>query len=171
MMGMTVAELEALYDAHAGPLFQFLFVLTGSEADARDLVQEVFVRIARNPKSLARATHVRAFLIRSARNAAYDLFRRRGTRQDREGEWQEAVGLFAPDQDLPPEQVEAIEKALLELPPEQRAVVYLKIWCGLTFEAVAELLDISPNTAASRYRYAADKLKDRLRPYEKQRHA
>jgi RNA polymerase sigma-70 factor (ECF subfamily) len=168
---MTERELEALYDAHAEALFRFLLMLTGSDADARDLVQEVFVRIARNPKSLARAAHVRAFLLRSARNAAYDLFRRRGTRQDREGEWQEAAGLFTPEQDLSGEQVEAIEKALLELPPEQRAVVYLKVWCGLTFEAVAELLEISPNTAASRYRYAADKLRDRLRPYERERHA
>jgi len=51
-----------------------------------------------------------------------------------------------------------------ELPAEQRAVVHLKLWEEFTFETIATALDISPNTAASRYRYGLDKLRDRLRP-------
>jgi len=54
-------------------------------------------------------------------------------------------------------------QALGELPPEQRAVVHLKLWEGLTFEEIARVLDLSPNTAASRYRYGIDKLRARLR--------
>ena len=54
--------------------------------------------------------------------------------------------------------------ALGELPAEQRAVVHLKLWEGLTFEQIAELLDLPLNTAASRYRYGLDKLRQRLRP-------
>ena len=53
---------------------------------------------------------------------------------------------------------------MAELPPDQRAVVHLKLWERLTFDAIAEPLDISQNTAASRYRYAIDKLRERLRP-------
>ena len=59
---------------------------------------------------------------------------------------------------------EAVSRALDELVPEQRAVVHLKLWEGLTFETIAEMLDLSPNTAASRYRYGLDKLRERLRP-------
>ena len=51
-----------------------------------------------------------------------------------------------------------------ELPSDRRAVVHLKLWVGLTFEAIAELLGIPLNTAASRYRYGLDKLRVRLRP-------
>ena len=54
--------------------------------------------------------------------------------------------------------------ALGELPPDQRAVVHLKLWSGLTFEQIAETLEIPLNTAASRYRYGLDKLRARLRP-------
>ena len=54
--------------------------------------------------------------------------------------------------------------ALAGLPPDQRAVVHLKLWEGLTFGEIAAIQDISPNTAASRYRYALDKLRERLRP-------
>jgi RNA polymerase sigma-70 factor (ECF subfamily) len=46
--------------------------------------------------------------------------------------------------------------------------VHLKLWEGLTFEAAAAILGVSINTAASRYRYALDKLRTRLRPLEKE---
>ena len=47
---------------------------------------------------------------------------------------------------------------------DQRAVLHLKLWAGLTFEEIAVALEISPNTAASRYRYGIDKLRHLLRP-------
>jgi RNA polymerase sigma-70 factor (ECF subfamily) len=73
--------------------------------------------------------------------------------------------LFA-DSANPDEQVfrQNLSAAMAELPPDQRAVVHLKLWEHLTFDAIAEMLDISQNTAASRYRYAIDKLRERLRP-------
>ena len=42
--------------------------------------------------------------------------------------------------------------------------MHLKLWEGLTFEQIADALDIPQNTAASRYRYGLDKLRERLRP-------
>jgi len=57
-----------------------------------------------------------------------------------------------------------LSRALAELPPEQRAVVHLKLWEGLTFEQIAAALEIPLNTAVSRYRYGLDKLRERLRP-------
>jgi hypothetical protein len=56
----------------------------------------------------------------------------------------------------------AIELALRRLPPEQRDVLVLKIWGELTFEQVAAQLEIPPNTAASRYRYALTTLRREL---------
>jgi RNA polymerase sigma-70 factor (ECF subfamily) len=50
------------------------------------------------------------------------------------------------------------------LPAEQRAVAHLKLWEKLTFSDIAQTLEIPLNTAASRYRYGLDKLRDRLRP-------
>ena len=56
----------------------------------------------------------------------------------------------------------AIEEALDTLPADQREVVILKVWAGLNFPAIALTLGISANTAASRYRYALEKLRQRL---------
>jgi RNA polymerase sigma-70 factor (ECF subfamily) len=57
-----------------------------------------------------------------------------------------------------------LSAALGELPPDQRAVLHLKLWEEFTFERIAEALGIPPNTAASRYRYGIDKLRTLLRP-------
>ena len=57
---------------------------------------------------------------------------------------------------------ERLERALRALPPEQREVIALKIDGELTFAQIARVLDISVNTAASRYRYALEKLRSTL---------
>ena len=160
------ADLERLYDDHAQALFAFLLNLTRDEPDTRDVLQEIFVKLARQPDLLRGVRDERAFLIRLVHNAAIDLMRRRGTRdKTREQFTSEAASPFAPATD-PDEQAfrDAFAAALAELPDEQRAVVHLKLWEGLTFEQIATALDIPPNTAASRYRYGLDKLRERLRP-------
>jgi RNA polymerase sigma-70 factor (ECF subfamily) len=159
-------EIERLYDEHAQPLYAFLLNFTRDEADTRDLLQGIFVKLAREPKLLDGVREERAFLIRLAHNAAIDLMRRRGTRnKTKENFAAEIILPFAPP-DEPDEKVfrEELALALGELPDEQRAVVHLKLWGELTFEEIATALEIPPNTAASRYRYGLDKLRGRLRP-------
>ena len=55
-----------------------------------------------------------------------------------------------------------IEAALAQLPADQREVVVLKIWAGLTFMQIAQALEIPMNTVASRYRYALIRLETML---------
>lgn len=159
-------NLEQLYDDHAQALFAFLLNFTRDEDDTRDVLQEVFVKLARQPDLLRGARDERAFLIRLAHNAAIDLMRRRGARD----KYHEQMGgeptlVFATTTDPDEAAFRAeLSAALVELPPEQRAVVHLKLWEGLTFEQIATTLDIPANTAASRYRYGLDKLRDQLRP-------
>ena len=159
------ANIERLYDEHAGPLFAFLLNFTRDEADTRDLLQELFIKLAREPGLLAGVRTERAFLMRLAHNAAVDLMRRRATRDRAKEGLAAEIMPFAPVDD-PDEQVfrQELAAALGELPGEQRAVVHLKLWEGLTFEEIASVLEIPPNTAASRYRYGLDKLRGRLRP-------
>jgi RNA polymerase sigma-70 factor (ECF subfamily) len=159
-------DFERLYDDHAQALFSFLLNFTRNEADTRDLLQELFVKLSRRPALLDGVRDERAFLLRLAHNLAIDLIRRRGTRERNYDELAEEMGPFFVPAAQPDEQAfrEALGAALGELPEDQRAVVHLKLWEGLTFEQIAELLGLPPNTAASRYRYGLDKLRERLRP-------
>jgi RNA polymerase sigma-70 factor (ECF subfamily) len=159
-------EIERLYDEHAPSLFAFLLNFTRDENDTRDLLQELFIKIAREPALLENVENERAFLIRLSHNSAIDLIRRRDSRERTKDNFvAERVSLFAPASD-PDVKVfrEELAEALGELPEDQRAVVHLKLWEGLTFDEIAGALEISPNTAASRYRYGLDKLRERLRP-------
>jgi RNA polymerase sigma-70 factor (ECF subfamily) len=159
-------KLERLYDEHATALFAFLLNLTRDETDTRDCLQDVFVKLARNPSLLDGVRNQRAYLLRLAHNQAIDLIRRRDTRDRHHSALVlDSADLFASTKD--PDEAAYRQKlagALGELPADQRAVVHLKLWEGLTFEQIAEALGISPNTAASRYRYGLDKLRTRLRP-------
>ena len=154
--------LPELYGAHAAGLFHYFTSFTGNEADAKDLLQEFFIKLARQPIP-AGIANLRAWLLRLAHHHAIDWLRRHRVRRDAEAA--APVELFATHAD--PDQAELAQRltrALALLPLEQRSVAQLKLWDGLTFEEIAEVQGIPLNTAASRYRYALEKLRSELRP-------
>lgn len=154
--------LPELYDAHAAGLFHYLASFTGEEADAKDLLQELFIKLARQaiPEGIA---NMRAWLLRLAHRHAIDWLRRHQVR--RRAEEQAPMEMFAAHADPDQEALAGkLSQALAKLPVEQRSVAQLKLWDGLTFEEIAEVQGIPLNTAASRYRYALEKLRQELRP-------
>jgi RNA polymerase sigma-70 factor (ECF subfamily) len=158
-------DLGKIYDTHAPALFAFLLNLTRSEAEARDILQDVFVKLARRPALLDEVRELRPWLLRMAHRQVMDAARRRAAHERAVESAAEGVELFLPGSEPDGDAFRgAVARAMEELPEEQRAVVHLKIWEDLTFAQIAEALGIPANTAASRYRYAIDKLEALLRP-------
>ncbi|MGF1578598.1 MAG: RNA polymerase sigma factor [Gemmataceae bacterium] len=147
-----------VFERHAAALVLYVRQWTETFADAEDVVQDAFVKMIRKR---VRPDDSSAYLFAAARNAAIDHHRntaRRRLRQQSAAElrpWFETVSTDNVDR-------ESIETALLTLPKSQREVVVLKIWGELTFATIAEVLNVSPNTAASRYRYAIKALRKML---------
>ena len=154
-----------------------------SRADAEDVVQEAFVRLWRRSHpidtgaagSRARETGQpelggapinRALLYAAVRSIALDLIRRDSRRARREAEaMSESEQTIEPQfLKLVDEAQSALAAALDRLPHDQREVLVMKIWNELTFAEIATALEISQNTAASRYRYALAALKKTLQP-------
>jgi len=158
------ASLAQLYDEHADAIFGFALALTRGESATEDIVQEIFCRLARNPACLSGVQNVRSYLLRMAHRLVIDAARRDQIRF-RHRASAESAELFETAND-PDESARraALAAALEALPADQRAVVHLKLWEGLTFEAIGAALGISQHTAASRYRYGVEKLRTALRP-------
>lgn len=151
--------VAALYDAHAEWLWRTARSLLGTAADAEDAVQEVFLALVRGGVAVRDIREPRPYLATALVHAAGRLGRRRAARS-----WL-AVGDHAAAEVPDRRHDERLDRALQDLPAEQRQVVALKIEADLTFAAIGAALDISPNTAASRWRLALDHLR-RLLPDE-----
>jgi len=143
---------EALYQAKATELILYGRALGLSHGEAEDVLQETFLALMKRAEAPAEPEH---YCLRCFRNRALNHRRslwRRLTRELESKRW------FERSEQESPYEREAM-RCLAELPREQREVIVLKIWHEYTFEQIGELLEISQNTAAGRYRYGLQKLK------------
>ena len=142
---------------HAPKLLLFARQVARTEADAHDVMQDAVVECwQRN----GHETPPLPLVFATIRRRAIDLARR----EDRRSRREQAVAAEEPQCwfDNRVEESEfsrMIQRAMMELPTEQREVITLKIWAELTFAEIGEAVGISANTAASRYRYGMAELR------------
>jgi len=147
-------------DRHGPALVLLARAWVPTRADAEDVVQEAFVRFWR---SRDRAADPTAYLFGCVKRCALDWVRARGRQVRREAAAAKPEG--EPLFDGPLEQAErraAVAAALDTLPEAQREVLVMKVWGGLTFPQIAAALGVPADTAASRFRYALAKLREKL---------
>jgi len=153
--------LGRLFDLASPRLVRYALTVTHNQHDAEDALQAALVRIALKPALLAAAWHPWAYFLKVVRNEALKIVRRK-----------KLLRLFAtvtegtePDTQSPDDDTrQFVRAAINKLPREQSEVIVLKIWEEMTFLEIAEVLGESPNTIASRYRYALQKLTHHLQP-------
>lgn len=139
---------ETVYDRYGRDLYGYLLARTRRTHLAEDLLQAVMLRLVRSRARLRDVENLRAYLFAAARNE----WIRSGPNREPEGK--AAADPTAPAAEDEDEDVAALRFALARLTPERREIVQLKIHHGLTFARIGEVLQIPPDTAASRYRRA-----------------
>ena len=154
------AAFAELYDDCANRLHHFLVIHLGSPTDAEDVVQETFARLARSRKKLRGVENLTAYVFTVARNEAARL-RRNQTRARRVLEVRPPPDEYSDDA-AAIEATETVRAALERLPPEQREIVELKAFGGLTLREIAETTALPPGTVATRYRTAMERLREWL---------
>lgn len=155
-----VCALAALFDLTGARLVRYALTLTRNLHDAEDAVQSGLMQLSANPKGLAKADHPWAYLVRVIRNEALKLIDRRLNGRPLDASPEPADDGHS--ESGMEEQRRLVRQALEKLPREQSEVVILKMWEELTFAEIADVLGESPNTVASRYRYALEKLSRQL---------
>ena len=161
---------EKLVKRYESKIYNHGLRLTGNSSDAMDLMQEVFLGVYRNLHRFRGDAKFSSWIFRIAHNKAVDMNRRKRlmtsspkfSTEDEGDEFEKFPGKT----DLEPEnrlgnteQNASVLKMLSELSSDQRSIVELKIFQSLTFDEIAELQDISANTAKTRFYSALKKLK------------
>ena len=152
--------LAELYDRHAHSLFRHAIALSRSRADAEDLVQAVFLKLATIGAPLLGIRTPASYVHRILRTMWLDGRRRAvtGARIEKGS----IVEILVPP-GSGPETIDLV-RALEALPDEQREVVVLHALDGFSFREVGGMTSTSIFTAAARYRLAIAKLRARLDP-------
>ena len=159
--------LAAVLDELGGAVHATALHVLGDRAAAEDVVQDVFVELWCHPERYDAARgSLRTYLVMCGRHRAHDLLRSELRRIGRE----ERLDRLTPQprQPSPLEQVgeadaaSAVHVAVRQLPPEQRQVVELAYFRGLSFREVAQATGLAEGTAKSRVRLALAKLESLL---------
>lgn len=174
-MADSRAESWKQWLAENGPrLLLFARGWAPSREDAEDLVQEAILRMWNHQQQHGGVPPDLPLVFSTIRFCGLNRHRSESRRRKRE----ESIIYLNDFQDvwLDPvleddEEAMILRGAVEKLSPKLREVVVMKFWGGLTFLQIAESLAISPNTAASRYRYALEQLARELRGIKQDRHA
>ncbi|MCX6560172.1 MAG: RNA polymerase sigma factor [Candidatus Aminicenantes bacterium] len=151
--------LDEIYDAYGDALYRYLTLKLGSVQDAEDILQDVFVRLARSIDRRRLLSDPKAFVFRCAHNEAGRFWKRRLGRRDRESAFRPDLASAIWQGPDGPSEIR-LGEALAGLSAEQREAVVLKEYEGLTFRAIGSACGIPTHTAASRYRYGMARLRE-----------
>lgn len=161
---MTQQDWSGYVEDYGNALLLFARQYVASTPDAESVVQDAYLRLWKRGTSPER--DVKKQLYMYTKSAALDYLRSEGRRRRREQRYAEdfvdPIAFF----ERPSAKVELqseVEQALKTLPTEQREVLVMKIWGDMTFREIAEALELSQGTAASRYRLALEALRKSMR--------
>ena len=157
-------ELDAFEDlvrAHEKTVYNLALRMTGNPQDAEDMAQEAFLKAYRSLPDFRGESKFSVWLYRIVSNVCLDHLRRQNRRpassltvEDEEGEEQQ---WDVPDESQSPERLleqkltrEAVRKGLAALPEDQRQILLLREIRGMSYEEIADTLDLEPGTVKSR---------------------
>ena len=166
-----VAELENTYRDEHPRLLSFIRSKVRSSEEAEDILQDVFIQAVQNFSATEPIENLLGWIYTIARNRIIDWYRKKRLPKvdvvDEEGvdlleDLIGDLGISLEDDFIRKFLSEALIESIDELPEEQRDIFILQVVEGRTFREIAEMLDISINTAMARKRYAVLRLRRRL---------
>ncbi len=164
---------------HVDSMYNFGYRLTFDEDDAKDLVQDTYLKAFRFINSFQRGTNAKAWLFRILKNSFINEFRKK-SKQPSKVDYNEVEQYYNSDDagenittDLRVETVQhmigdEISGALNAIPVDFRTVIILSDLEGFTYEEMSKILDIPIGTVRSRLHRARNMLKERLAGYAKE---
>ncbi len=173
--GGDADAFELLYARHKDRLYRFMVQSTGTEPVARELFQDVWMKLVQHRSTYVPSAAFTTWLYRIARNHLTDYYRQQGKREsdvefDEEGPQTESASVTVIAAPLQPDELatlvergELVNDALSTLSSSQREAVMLKHIVGMSLDEVADVTGENSETIKSRLRYAFTRLRQQLR--------
>ncbi|MCK4982694.1 MAG: sigma-70 family RNA polymerase sigma factor, partial [Victivallaceae bacterium] len=155
------AALTQIYNYAGQELYYYMTGMTGSTHDAEELLNELFIKIVEKKQKVAKAIRLKSYLYKMAANIARDRLKANKKHAEALSNYSNFLEAID-DISVSKEETSKAINAMNILPVKQREVVVMKIYMKKTFVEIGATLNISPNTAISRYRYAMKKMKSKL---------
>lgn len=161
-----------LIELYQGRLFSVIFKILGTQTEAEDVVQDVFVKVLRNIRSFNRQSALYTWLYRIAVNAAVDYkkkFKPQGVLsiyQSDGNAWELPSNAEKPDAKPQREEMaELLKGALDQLSDKHKTILILREFEGLSYTDIAEVLSCSKGTVESRLFRARNRLREKMEKY------
>lgn len=145
--------LSEIYDGLSPAIFTVALRITHDRALAEDAVQELFIKLIKNPPD-DKLSKPRAYIFKAARNTALDILRKNPAHDDID----EHTDIPAPHK----ADYSDVTEALYSLPEQQRSIVVMHINAGLKFREIADITELPLGTVLWRYRKAITAMRDAL---------
>lgn len=145
--------LSEIYDGLSAAVFTVAIRITRNHALAEDAVQELFLKLIKNPPD-EHLKKPRAYIFKAVRNTALDILRKNPAHDDLDEHYDIPAPVETDRSD--------VTEALYSLPEQQRSIVVMHINAGLKFREIAEITDIPIGTVLWRYRKAIAAMKEAL---------
>lgn len=163
-----LSAFEALYARHRGTLYRFLLRTCRDQAVAEELFQDTWSRVIAARERYQPQAKFTTWLLQIAHNLLIDSHRRKRPMLEGEAAELALAQVEIPPQEQPEhalsdfEQRRRLQRAIEQLPDEQRTAVLLRLEQDLSLEEIAEVTGAGRETVKSRLRYAMNKLREQL---------
>lgn len=178
---LTKPEKERLFKdeflPHIDSMYSFAIYLIHSEEDAKDLVQEAYMKAYRYAGYYEKGTNAKAWLLKILKNTFINEYRKRSKRPV-QVDYEDVRGRESSENvqvvDLRHEVYKGligdeITKAINDMPADYRLIILLCDLEDFTYEEISKVIDVPIGTVRSRLHRARNMLKERLRDYAKQK--
>lgn len=164
MFVRTQDETLKLYETYCDMVYRICFLYLKNQQDAKDAVQETFLRLIKHPKKFENEAHAKSWLIVTASNYCKDVLKSFWHRKQVDGE-SFLLTEFSSNNDVPSNQelLDEVLYAVMRLPDQYKTIIYLYYYEGYQLGEIANILHVNPSTLRSRFAKAKLILRDTLR--------
>ncbi|MDO8998433.1 MAG: RNA polymerase sigma-70 factor [Bacteroidota bacterium] len=167
-MTLSVSEYEELFKSNHKKLCNTAYRITHDKDSAKDIVQNVFLKLWDKRNEINIGTSIEGYLYKSTSNASINYLEtnKRHLSYVKEIKFTASASEETASKNITLKELESlIEQSLLTLPPKCRAIFILNRYDGMRYKQIAEHLDISVNTVENQMVKALSIMREELKPY------